>query len=73
MVRMAGENSISAGPISLEHRCCLIFSCAYISFGTCILLCYLSVGSISGYYFLGGGQAKEESVPLFAGKEMVAI
>ena len=21
MVRMAGENSISAGPISLEHRC----------------------------------------------------
>ena len=63
MVRMVGENSISAGFISLKHRYRIVFSCTYISVRTYLLLCYLSVGSVSGHCFVGIRQTKEKPVP----------
>ena len=71
--RMVGENSISAGFISLEHRCRIVFSCTYIPVRTYLLLCYLSVGSVSGHCFVGIRQTKEKPVPLFTSNEMVAV
>lgn len=73
MVRMVGENSISAGFISLEYRCRIVFSCTYIPVRTYLLLCYLSVGSVSGHCFVGIRQTKEKPVPLFTSNEMVAV
>ena len=73
MVRMVGENSISAGFISLKHRYRIVFSCTYISVRTYLLLCYLSVGSVSGHCFVGIRQTKEKPVPLFTSNEMVAV
>ena len=70
---MVGENSISAGSISLEYRCRIVSCCAYFPFRACVLLGYLSVGGISGYYLLGIRQAKEEPLSLFTCNEMVAI
>ena len=67
------ENSISAGFISLEHRCRIVFSCTYIPVRTYLLLCYLSVGSVSGHCFVGIRQTKEKPVPLFTSNEMVAV
>jgi len=53
MVRMVGENSISAGFISLEYRCRIVFNCIYIPVRAYLLLRYLSVGSVSGHRFVG--------------------
>ena len=49
---MVGENSISAGFISLEYRCRIVFSCIYIPVRAYLLLRYLSVGSVSGHRFV---------------------
>ena len=38
-----------------------------------LLLCYLSVGSVSGHCFVGIRQTKEKPVPLFTSNEMVAV
>ena len=38
-----------------------------------VLLCYLSVGSVSGHCFVGIRQTKEKPVPLFTSNEMVAV
>ena len=59
--------------ISLEHRCRIVFSCTYIPVRTYLLLCYLSVGSVSGHCFVGIRQTKEKPVPLFTSNEMVAV
>ena len=40
---------------------------------TYLLLCYLSVGSVSGHCFVGIRQTKEKPVPLFTSNEMVAV
>ena len=48
----SGENSISAGFISLEYRCRIVFNCAYIPVRAYLLLRYLSVGSVSGHRFV---------------------
>ena len=45
----------------------------YIPVRTYLLLCYLSVGSVSGHCFVGIRQTKEKSVPLFTSNEMVAV
>jgi len=70
---MVGENSISAGFISLEYRCRIVFSCIYIPVRAYLLLRYLSVGSVSGHCFVGIRQTKEKPVPLFTSNEMVAV
>ena len=45
----------------------------YIPVRTYLLLCYLSVGSVSGHCFVGIRQTKEKPVPLFTSNEMVAV
>ena len=42
-------------------------------FRTYLLLCYLSVGSVSGHCFVGIRQTKEKPIPLFTSNEMVAV
>ena len=50
---MVGENSISAGSISLEYRCGIIPYHTYNLVRAYLLFGHLSFGSISGCYFVG--------------------
>ena len=73
MVRMVGENSISAGFISLEHRCRAIPYCAHITIRAYLLFGHLPVRGISGCCFMVLRQTEKESLPLFSGFKMAEI
>ena len=73
MVRMAGENSVPAGSISLEHRCRAIPYCAHITIRAYLLFGHLPVRSISGCCFMVLRQTEKEPLPLFSGFKMAEI
>ena len=59
MVRMAGENSVSAGSISLEYRCCTTPYCTYVIVRAYLLLGHLPVRSISRCGFVDFRQTEK--------------
>lgn len=59
--------------LALNIGVVLFLVCTYIPVRTYLLLCYLSVGSVSGHCFVGVRQTKEKPVPLFTSNEMVAV